>query len=296
MLDGISIVVTTWNRTALLERALRSIQKAKKEYLIEVIVVDDFSDLPPDVSKFQDLNIRTIRHSENKGGGIARNTGIQAAKFDWVAVLDDDDEFLPMAFDVFFRYLKEEAYQKEAVLFFSYIQYAKKRSTFRFFLKEYVNKPAEDFFCLIHKSIWMKEKYSYPNSQIGGTSLLWMKLALLHGIVFIDEAVAMINYDADLRMCSTNYQMRYPGDYMNFHRAEIEFISPYQREFRNFYRKKILGYAIFSVFSYRKEEARKFLKTLKYCKVTMCLAYVSTFFPVCLLRIFFRRYRKLVSG
>lgn len=63
----------------------------------EVIVVDDASpggcrDL---VASWGLSNVRVVAHETNLGLGAARNTGIQAAKGDWVAFLDADDAFEP---------------------------------------------------------------------------------------------------------------------------------------------------------------------------------------------------------
>jgi glycosyltransferase involved in cell wall biosynthesis len=42
-----------------------------------------------------DPRIKLIRHERNRGGGAARNTGIQAGSAPYVAFLDSDDEWLP---------------------------------------------------------------------------------------------------------------------------------------------------------------------------------------------------------
>lgn len=294
--NGISIVVTTWNRHALLERALRSVQEAKRDHLIDVIVVDDYSEIPVDISQIVDLPIRLIRHSKNRGGGIARNTGIDAAKFNWVALLDDDDELLPEAFDVLFKYSEKQEYQQEVALFFSYSNFHKNRGVNKLDLKKYFEHNSEDFFCVMNKTKCQSEGLYFPDLQIGGASLLWMKLASMRGIISIDEPVAKINYDAETRMCSLEYQEKHPSSYMDFHRQEIEFIEPYQKEFENFYRKKIIGYAIFSVFSGRENEAKQFLKSLRNHLVVRLTSEIILFFPVKLLRLVFALYRRVFSG
>ena len=86
----VSIIITNYNRPKLLERALRSaLNQTYKDY--EIIVVDDCSDdidvLPEGVSG--------IRHKTNKGLSAARNTGIKAARGEYVVCLDDDNELLP---------------------------------------------------------------------------------------------------------------------------------------------------------------------------------------------------------
>lgn len=90
----VSVVMPTFNRARLLARALRSALNQTHGNL-EIIVVDDAShDSTPDIVKaIQDDRIRYIRHDSNRGGSAARNTGIRAARGDYIAFLDDDDEW-----------------------------------------------------------------------------------------------------------------------------------------------------------------------------------------------------------
>lgn len=91
----VSIIIPTYNRVCLVERAVRSVlNQTYQEF--ELIVVDDGSDddTPKVVKSFKDKRIRYIRHQENKGGSTARNSGIKVAKGQFIAFLDDDDEWL----------------------------------------------------------------------------------------------------------------------------------------------------------------------------------------------------------
>jgi glycosyltransferase involved in cell wall biosynthesis len=90
----VSVVMPTFNRARLLERALRSALKQTYDNL-DIIVVDDASsDNTPDVVKaIQDDRVRYTRHETNRGGSAARNTGIRAANGEYIAFLDDDDEW-----------------------------------------------------------------------------------------------------------------------------------------------------------------------------------------------------------
>jgi len=62
----------------------------------EIIVVDDGSkDNTEEVVRgFNDKRIRYIWHEVNKGGSAARNTGIRAARGEYIAFQDSDDEWL----------------------------------------------------------------------------------------------------------------------------------------------------------------------------------------------------------
>ncbi len=96
----ISVVIPTYKRPQLLDRLLTSISKQTRRP-DEVIVVDDCSMMDEDYLKIisshkESLNsIVYIKQKENRGAPAARNTGISMAAGDWIALVDDDDEWLP---------------------------------------------------------------------------------------------------------------------------------------------------------------------------------------------------------
>jgi glycosyltransferase involved in cell wall biosynthesis len=98
-LPPISVVVTTYQRPFEAKRAILSVL-AQTYQPLEVIVVEDHgtSTIGDWVRKvatsFQNsISMQFIRHDENKGLAAARNTGLEAVTGDYVAFLDDDDEW-----------------------------------------------------------------------------------------------------------------------------------------------------------------------------------------------------------
>jgi glycosyltransferase involved in cell wall biosynthesis len=93
----VSVVIPTYGRSETLVEAVRSV--IKQTYTnIELLVVDDASPTPVEkqVSKlpFGSLTaVEFIRHEENRGANVARNSGIDAASGQYVAFLDDDDRW-----------------------------------------------------------------------------------------------------------------------------------------------------------------------------------------------------------
>lgn len=94
----VSVVIPTYNRAETLPRAIES---AVGQTLadIEILVVDDAStdDTASVVREWEsaDSQIEYLAHAKNRGGGVARNTGIEAAEGTYVAFLDSDDEWHP---------------------------------------------------------------------------------------------------------------------------------------------------------------------------------------------------------
>jgi glycosyltransferase involved in cell wall biosynthesis len=94
----VSVVIPTYNRAELLERAVNSVLSQTYPNL-EVIIVDDAStdntqDRIKDLQQV-DHRIQYYRHLSNRGAQAARNTGIHAANGRYIAFLDSDNEWLP---------------------------------------------------------------------------------------------------------------------------------------------------------------------------------------------------------
>jgi glycosyltransferase involved in cell wall biosynthesis len=90
----VSIIIPTYNRSALIVRAIRSALAAASPG-DEILVIDDGStdDTAEALRPFGDA-IRYVR-IDNSGPGAARNAGIRMAQCPLVAFLDSDDEWQP---------------------------------------------------------------------------------------------------------------------------------------------------------------------------------------------------------
>jgi len=98
----VSVVIPTYSRNEMLSRAIDCILEQTHSNL-DIIVVDDN---PPEseyrtsteqlMKKYEaDERVRYIQNEKNLGGAGARNVGIEAAKGEYIAFLDDDDEYYP---------------------------------------------------------------------------------------------------------------------------------------------------------------------------------------------------------
>lgn len=93
----VSVVIPTYGRSEYLSRAVESVVDQTYDN-IELFVVDDGSPTPvteilSDVDRDRIRDGTIVRHDENRGANVARNTGIRAANGDYVAFLDDDDRW-----------------------------------------------------------------------------------------------------------------------------------------------------------------------------------------------------------
>jgi len=91
----ISIVIPLYNKEKQIAHTLQSVfNQTFQDYEI-VIVNDGSTDNSVEIVKqIKDSRIRLIEQS-NQGVSVARNTGIKEAKYDYVALLDADDEWKP---------------------------------------------------------------------------------------------------------------------------------------------------------------------------------------------------------
>ena len=99
----VSIIIPTYGPPVRLKDAINSV--FLQDYSpIELIIVDDNGkgskyqkEVQEIVSKFMKdrITIKYVCHDVNKNGAVARNTGIRIAQGEYIALLDDDDIFLP---------------------------------------------------------------------------------------------------------------------------------------------------------------------------------------------------------
>ena len=88
----VTVIVPTYNRSASLRTAIRSVLRQTHREL-RLVVVDDGStdDSAAQIQSIADPRLRLIRHGTNRGAAAARNTGLRAADTRYVAFLDSDD-------------------------------------------------------------------------------------------------------------------------------------------------------------------------------------------------------------
>lgn len=94
MSAAISVVIPTYNRAGVLGRALDSVGRQTLAPL-EVLIVDDGSEDATSRIVTEFYPECELLRQPNQGVSAARNRGVRAARGDWIAFLDSDDEWLP---------------------------------------------------------------------------------------------------------------------------------------------------------------------------------------------------------
>lgn len=112
-----SVILPTYNRSALLKRAIKSVIKQEFEDW-ELIIVDDGStdDTGKIVEAFHDSRINYV-YQANGMVAKARNNGITKSRGEYICFLDDDDEYLDTHLKVLNSNIKENS--NPVALFFT---------------------------------------------------------------------------------------------------------------------------------------------------------------------------------
>ena len=89
-----SIIVPSYNRKEEIPALLESLTK-QTSYNFDVVIVDDCSKEPVEVTQSYPFAVNVIRNETNQGAAESRNIGARYAQQAWLLFLDDDDRFAP---------------------------------------------------------------------------------------------------------------------------------------------------------------------------------------------------------
>ncbi|MDD5381711.1 MAG: glycosyltransferase family 2 protein [Phycisphaerae bacterium] len=281
----VSVIIPTYNRSRLLVRSVKSVLNQTYRSF-ELIIVDDAStdNTEKVVRSFNDERIRYVRHEKNRGEAAARNTGIKAAKYDYVAQQDSDDEWLPeklakqvRAFEncppqigvVYTGFWKEENGQRTYIPF------------------EWVNKKDGDIHQQLLKGnfvgspVTLVKKECFEKAGMFNEGIfhlvdweLWLRISKYYHFKCVDEPLAIAYYHSD--NVSFNYRA--------FIEALESILEKYSDEFAG--DKKLLAKHYIDignrlVVNKEMQYGRNYLiKAVKLCpsNVKLLLAVFSTFF------------------
>jgi glycosyltransferase involved in cell wall biosynthesis len=204
----VSIIVPTYNRGRLIARSVKSVLNQTYQDF-ELIIVDDAStdNTEEVVSSFNDKRIRYVRHKENRGEAAARNTGIKAARCDYIAYQDSDDEWLPEKLAKQMKLL-EDASPEVGVIYTGFWKTENHRKTYIPF--SWVNQKNGD----IHKELLKGNFIGSPVVLIKKDCFnrvglfderlcnlvdweMWLRISKQYHFRCVDEPLVIAHYDSD---------------------------------------------------------------------------------------------------
>ena len=206
----VSVVIPTYNRINLLERAVNSVIRQTKN-AFEIIVVDDGSDDNSSEMVKQKFGSVILVRQENRGVSAARNKGIEISKGDWIALLDSDDEWKPNKLEK-----QINALNKDPDCFFSHTNETWIRNGVRINQGKRHKKYGGYIFdkcldiCRISPSSVLFKKSILEHVGLFDDNLhvcedydLWLRITREHKILFIDEPL-IIKYGGHSDQLSKN--------------------------------------------------------------------------------------------
>ncbi|WP_374963857.1 glycosyltransferase family 2 protein [Lysinibacillus sp. RS5] len=268
----LSIVITTYNREIELRRCINSI--IEQEYdNYEIVIVDDHSDFNYKDKIIKEFNnVKYIYQEKNTGPGVARNHGIQKAKYNYIVIMDDDDVFVEGAFDKINDFLVKNEELNEPVYHFlcSTTKINENVDYRKYNFEEYLQGVVMgDTTHVINKEIFCGSNYSFPDSKIGAELLLWYKIIIEHGYSVVNKIVVKVIEDSSDRLTNANREI-----------TKVDLFAQYQRDIIREFEKDILqvgninhlltrfrGAITYSLIEGNRQLAMEYLlKSLKYSK------------------------------
>lgn len=196
-----SIVIPLYNKKHYIERALKSVLSQTYQQF-EIIVVNDGSDDEGElVAESYKSNNITVINQKNSGVSIARNTGILAAEYDFVCLLDADDEWMPNFLEEIATLindfphghifsLRHEIIDSDGQMIYPKVRLAK---DFRGVIKNFTQLFAKSNGLINASTVCLRKNYyfqlgGFPSGQNHGEDIyLWLLYDLTTDLVFSNQ-------------------------------------------------------------------------------------------------------------
>ncbi len=216
----VSVVISTYNRSNRLKRAVASVL-AQSFQDFEIIIVDDAStDATQEVvNGIHDKRLLYIKHTTNKGGSAARNTGIKIAQGPYIGFLDDDDQWLPQKLEKQFLKMNDAALHVGLIYGGSEIYDENKKCVTRVYPPQYRGNVYQHLLLktiLSSVSSALVKKECFEKVGVFDEKLtscqdwdMWLRIAQDFEFDYVPEVLTRINIHTE--HISTNYQSLIPG-------------------------------------------------------------------------------------
>jgi glycosyltransferase involved in cell wall biosynthesis len=218
----VTVVIPAYNVAAHIERAIKSVL-AQSQPADEIIIVDDGStDKTAGKIKKFGSKVNYI-YQENAGASVARNTGIQAAQYEWIAFLDSDDEWESEYLQLQMTLLKQNPHLVwTGANFYRCLCNEDRRGTeieaakaerllglydyFEDYFDAYINRVTGWTGTMIIKKSVIEEAGMFQPGQLMANDIdLWFRIAYRHGrFGFIPKPLATYHMNVDQSISATH--------------------------------------------------------------------------------------------
>lgn len=257
-----SVIIPLFNKEKYIAKAIESVL-IQTFTDFELIIVDDGS-LDKSlqvVNKFNDRRLIII-NQPNSGVSTARNNGVKAAKYDYLAFLDADDWWHP---DFLFEMKKLIGACNDAAIYACSYFYVKNRQNriskvglpesfeagYINYFKTYANTFTVPFNCsfiIVNRQKFNEVGGFNPKLKFGEDFDLWVRMALKNKVAYLNKPLAYSNQDVPVE----NRALGFGKLYNKEHHCIFNFGYLKEEEQRNSDLKKLMdGLKLRSLINYR---------------------------------------------
>lgn len=189
----VSVIIPTHNRAEMLNRAIRSVLNQTFEDFEMIVVSDGSKDNTEQVVKsFDDSRIRFLKHETLRGASAARNTGLRAAQGEYIAFLDDDDEWMANKLEVQTPVIQKS--RPEVGLVYAWMEYFENGKS--------VGVRAPE----LRGNVFVE---MLDKQAIGGCPTIIIKREVIDNVGYFDESLPRGNDGDFIRRITKHYQVDY---------------------------------------------------------------------------------------
>jgi len=289
--DLVSVIVPTHNRAHMLEKAISSIRKQTYKNVEIIIVANGCKDNTTEVgskleSKYE--NVKFLDFIEPLGGAEARNKGLDAVSGEYIAFLDDDDEWLENKLEMQVNILKKSQY---CIVGCNYnIMYTNNKiRPIRAFKNEiktndmlYENILGSYSFCMT-KNIYINEVRINPDLKSSQDWDLWLKILTKYNMdAYILDDILVNYYEHDEKI-TKNYKNKIKSEYI--------FIDYWYKYFdKNMLNYHKMRFDLIKLLSGEKKKYEYIVKLFKYLFIILKSPYKTNFltYYIYIIRVFIK--------
>lgn len=212
-----SVVIAVYNKEKYIANTLQSVLDQSYDDF-EIVVVNDGSTDQSDsiIRSFKDPRI-SYYPQENQGAGAARNTAIEKANCEWIALLDADDRWYPNFLqeidDLMVKYPKEAVFstgvaieKSGTTIIPNYSIENLKENEIRvvdFFESSYIHSLLTSSSTVLKADVFKEVGLYNPSIKSGQDTDLWVRIGLRYKVVFLNKVCAVYEYAAQSLSKST---------------------------------------------------------------------------------------------
>ena len=237
----INVIIPTYKRHIMLEKAIKSVINQTYKN-IEIIVVDDnkYNSKEHINTKNMINNYPNVRYYKNKksiGSALSKNKGIELARGEYIAFLDDDDFFEPTKIEKQYNYYKK-LNNKNVSMIYCYVRdLDSDYNEIRLNKKDYEGQPLYEHLIkfIATTSCWFCPKDilvklgGFDNVMCQQDSTLILKM-LINGYEIYRVPEVLLNFVIHDKERITNYTYEYIKWFEVYHNKCIEIYDRFNKK------------------------------------------------------------------